>query len=98
MEKNHPGLEKYGYIHRTLYYCDGLLALEEVAQQIKKTVPVDHPDLPILRGAYKLRRSEIREAALKKNAELKEQMNKQNGPLITLENNRDDSVRRFSKK
>lgn len=63
MQLNHPRILEFGYIHRTLYFCRDEAALEATAEQIKKTVPKDHPELPLLRGSYATRREEIREAA-----------------------------------
>lgn len=105
MNLNHPKILEFGYIHRTLYFNSDLLALEATGVQIKATVPPDHPDLPLLREAYRLRRTEIREAVARKNEELQEQLAEKakaeadaENQLIVKDLNRGDNEPRYSKR
>jgi hypothetical protein len=50
MQLNHPKILEFGYIHRTLYFNQDEKALVATATQIKKTVPPNHPELPLLEG------------------------------------------------
>lgn len=66
METHNPEITKYYYHYSAIYYSHDEASLEASAKSIRLTVGKDdpkHPDLPLLRKAYMLKQTELREKA-----------------------------------
>jgi hypothetical protein len=66
MERLNPAITKYHHHYAAIYHSDDVASLKASAKSIDLTVGKDdpkHPDLPLLRVAYKEKLGELREKA-----------------------------------
>jgi hypothetical protein len=72
MERLNPAITKYHHHYAAIYYSEDEASLKASAKSLDLTVGKDdprHPDLPLLRVAYKEKLGELREKAAQEAAE-----------------------------
>jgi hypothetical protein len=63
MQRTNPNIEKYHYHYAAICYSRDEASLEAADVSIKKTVPANDKELPLLQEAYRQKRAELRAAA-----------------------------------
>jgi hypothetical protein len=69
MQSTNPNIKKYHYHYAAIFYSRDEASLEAADVSIKKTVPANDKELPLLQEAYRQKRAELRAAAAHEAAE-----------------------------
>jgi hypothetical protein len=62
MESTNPNIKKYHYHYAAIFYSRDEANLKAAGDSIKKTVPANHNEIPLLDEAYRQKRAELRAA------------------------------------